>query len=359
MRRQGRSKHDESRESGLSGLLTSKSCPFNHWLAMKDTRSAILEALRKQDAWITGEKLGERLHISRAAVSKHVQALRQTGYQIETLSKRGYHFLSAPDKLLPVEVLPLSTCKTFGKSLYEHYDTIDSTNIRARALAEAGCPNGALVVAEGQSEGRGRKGRLWTSPAGDGIYATLILHPKLPLEDTPLLTLLTAVATAQSIIEVADIQPAIKWPNDILVNGHKVAGILTEVSSDVDRVEFALIGIGLNVNTSAEELPDRPIFPASSLAIEAGSHLSRARLLAAWLDRMESAYSRFIAGDRESLLNSWKQLAGIMGKRVTIKRIHDSVSGTVKDIDSDGALILISDKGEQTRILSGDVKFDT
>jgi len=310
------------------------------------------------EVWLTGDALSCDLGISRAAVSKHVRALRQAGYQIDTAPNRGYCFRSAPDLLLADEVQPMATSKIIGKSQYQHYNTIGSTNAEARRMAEAGCPEGTLVVAEEQTSGKGRKGREWISPRQTGIYATLVLRPTLPLEDTPLLTLLAAIATAEAIIASTGTTPTIKWPNDILVNGKKVAGILTEVSSEVDRVEFALIGIGLNVNTPAKVLPKRLIFPATSLAIETGTPQHRPALLARWLEHFETEYAQLTAGNRQPLLDHWKTLASIIGRRVTIRRIHDSVSGTVEDIDCDGALLLHTPDGQSLRILSGDVSFE-
>lgn len=323
------------------------------------TRTSILQQLRLADVWLTGDALSQDLGISRAAVSKQVRALRQAGYEIETAPNRGYHFISAPDLLLADEVQSLLAGKTMGKACYVHHHTIGSTNAEARQLAEANCPEGTLVVAEEQTAGKGRKGRDWVSPAGTGIYATLVLRPTLPLEDTPLLTLLTAVATAEAIKESTELVPTIKWPNDILLNGKKIAGILTEVSSDVDHVEFALIGIGLNVNTPTRQLPRRPIFPATSLAVESGKPQSRQALLASWLQHFETEYAHLAAGNRKRLLERWKALANITGRRATIQRVHDTVKGTITDIDPDGALLLKTSKGDLLRILSGDVSFES
>lgn len=322
------------------------------------TRSSILHTLRSCDTWVTGADMGAELGVSRAAISKHVRALQAAGYDIESAKHRGYRFKSAPARLLASEVQPLAKCRTMGKSRYVHHESIDSTNAKARRLAEAGCPEGTLVVAEQQTAGKGRKGRDWVSPAETGIYATLVLRPPLPMEDTPLLTLLTAVAVAEAILEVTALHPTIKWPNDILVNERKVAGILTEVSSDVDRVEFALIGLGLNVNTEKKDLPQRPIFPATSLAIEAGASQNRPALLAQWLEHFESGYSLLVSGNRQPLLDRWKALAELTGRRVTISRIHDSISGTITNIDTDGALLLQTPDGQEHRILSGDIAFN-
>jgi BirA family biotin operon repressor/biotin-[acetyl-CoA-carboxylase] ligase len=322
------------------------------------TRSCILQRLRASDTWLTGDQLSANLDISRAAISKHVGILRQSGYEIATAPNRGYRFRSAPDLLYADEVQPLATSTTIGQTGYHHHLTVGSTNSEARQLAEAGAPEGTLVVSEEQTEGKGRKGRDWISPKQTGIYATLILRPTLPIEDTPLLTLLTAVATAEAIKEVTGLPATIKWPNDILINSRKVAGILTEVSSDVDRVEFALIGLGLNVNTPSSALPKRLLYPATSLRAEAGSTQPRQRILASWLCHFEAEYAGLCSGNRKSLLDHWKALANITGRKASIRRVHDSVSGTIQDIDEDGALLLKTNDNKIMRILSGDVSFD-
>ncbi|MBT3194323.1 MAG: biotin--[acetyl-CoA-carboxylase] ligase [Verrucomicrobia bacterium] len=322
-------------------------------------RSSILQQLRASATWLTGDTLSGDLHISRAAVSKHIRILRDAGYRIDTAPNRGYRFRSAPDLLLADEVQPLARSKTVGQSGYEHFLTIGSTNTEARRLAEKGAPSGTLVVAEEQTSGKGRKSRDWASPKQMGIYATLILRPTLPIEETPLLTLMVAVATCEAITAATGISATIKWPNDILVNGKKVAGILTEVSSEVDRVEFALIGIGLNVNTPVDSLPKRVIFPATSLAKEAGAPQARAIILAHWLEQVETEYAQLAEGDRKGLLDHWKSLTSIIGRRATIQRVNDNACGTIEDIDSDGALLLITADGERLRVLSGDVSFES
>lgn len=321
------------------------------------TRTDILHDLRTAGTWISGSRIGERFSISRAAVSKHVRALMAAGYDIESAPRRGYRYRAASNRLLAAEVQRLLKTATLGQNKYYHYNTIGSTHVTARQIAEKGCPEGSLVVAEMQSSGRGRKNRDWISPAESGIYATLVLRPLIPLEDTPLLTLAAAVAASEAVTATTALTPTIKWPNDILVNGHKVAGILTEVSSDIDRVEFALIGIGINVNTPLTDLPARPLFPASSLAIESGAPQSRAPILAHWLNHLESAYTRLIIGDRSTLLQRWKALAGIIGKTATIQRVHDTVHGVIDDLDTDGALLLRTPDGTLERILSGDITF--
>ncbi len=321
------------------------------------TRDAVLNHLKASPDWLSGQAISDDLGCSRAAVAKHMRTLEREGYRIESAPRRGYRLAGVPDRLIASEVQPLLHTDTFGRECYQHADTTGSTNDDARILAAKGCPSGALVVAETQSAGRGRHGREWVSPPGGGIYATLVLRPQLALEHVPLFTLTAAVAAADAVAAVCDLAPTIKWPNDLLVNSRKVVGILTEAVSEVESVDFLLIGIGINVNTPAVQLPERPIYPASSLAIEAGRPLDRKALLAAWVERMEFWNTRLEARAFDELLSAWHAYAGIIGRGVIITQPHGEVHGTVQGTAEDGALLLERDDGTHCRILSGDLRF--
>ncbi len=260
--------------------------------------------------------------------------------------------------LTAAHVLPLAGTRQLGHQVYRYLQTTASTNADARALGEAGAPHGSLVVAETQTAGRGRHDRRWLSPPGLGIYATLLLRPaKLPPAQTPLLTLLAAVAATEAIaLTVPNLTPVIKWPNDILINGRKTAGILSEMAAYPKAAPCILIGIGINVNTPLGMLPARPLYPATSLAHEAGSPVSRASLLAAWLQRVERWLARLEAGDSSSLIADWNVWSGITGKRVSVIQETQTLHGTVAGIDADGALLLQTDNSQITRILSGDLR---
>jgi BirA family biotin operon repressor/biotin-[acetyl-CoA-carboxylase] ligase len=256
-------------------------------------------------------------------------------------------------------VLPLAGTRLLGHQIYRYLETTASTNTDARALGEAGAPHGSLVVAETQTAGRGRHERRWLSPRGLGIYATLLLRPPgLPVSEFPLLTLLAAVAAVEAISRtVPALGPSIKWPNDILIDGRKVGGILAEMPDGAAAVPCILLGIGINVNTPADMLPDRPIYPASSLALEAGHTVSRAALLAAWLQRVEYWLERLEHGQSECLLARWTECASMTGRRVSVTQQTDVRQGIVCGIAADGALLLRTDDGQTLRILSGDLRF--
>lgn len=320
-----------------------------------NTRSRILQELRTTDGWLNGQSLSRKLEISRAAVSKHVAKLQKDGYKIESAPNRGYRLRSLPDTMSADEVLIHCPAKLAAKISYHHREETTSTNQDAHILATDGAPEYTLVVAESQSAGRGRRGREWLSPAGSGIYATILLRPPFPPEDAPLLTLLAAVVTAEAIKHVSPVSPAIKWPNDILLEGRKIAGILTEISTGPDLLDYALIGFGININTAQNRLPRRPIYPAGSLASITGRKFKRAEILACWLKIFATEYRKLLQGGREQLLKHWLALSNIKGKKITVRRINDSISGNVSGIDSTGALLLQTDDNCIHTILSGDI----
>ena len=261
--------------------------------------------------------------------------------------------------LSAVRVLPLAHTRQLGQQIYHYLQSTGSTNADARELARCGAPHGTLVVAETQTAGRGRHDRPWVSPPGLGIYATLLLRPtRIPPGQTPLLTLLAAVADAEAIaLTVPNLMPVIKWPNDILVNGRKTAGILAELTDSHETAPCILIGIGINVNTPVNRLPARPLYPATSLAQEAGMHVPRTALLAAYLKRFEQWLARLEAGDSNALIADWNAWSGIKGKRVSIVQETQTLHGTVTGIDTDGALRLQTNANQTTRILSGDLRY--
>jgi BirA family biotin operon repressor/biotin-[acetyl-CoA-carboxylase] ligase len=263
----------------------------------------------------------------------------------------------AGDRLSADDVLPLAGTRMLGHGLYRYLETTGSTNDDARAMGAAGAPHGSLVVAETQTCGRGRHDRIWVSPPATGIYATLLLRPGLPPEQTPLISIAAAVAVAEAVRQTTGLVPAIKWPNDLLVNTRKVAGILTEASTTASTVEFVLTGIGINVNTPVDALPVRPLFPATSLAVETGGPVSRAALLAALLGRFEYWLDGLRNGACAALTARWMDYACTTGRAVAVKDMPGEVSGIVRGIAPDGALLLQTGDGRIVRILSGDLRF--
>ena len=211
------------------------------------TKDQLLLYLKeKRENWVSGELLSDELGVSRAAVWKHVRKLREEGYVIKSSPRKGYCFSKTSDLLLPNEIRDGLDTRTFGKRNIDYFMEIDSTNMRAKDLAAEGAPEGTVVIAEKQTKGRGRKGRSWHSPLGHGIYTSLILKPAMSPSGAPRITLMTAVAIAEALLSLVHLEVRIKWPNDIIVNGKKLAGILTEISTEMDAVNYIVVGVGIN-----------------------------------------------------------------------------------------------------------------
>ena len=225
-------------------------------------REAVLAALKdKKGEWVSGEALSGILKVSRTTVWKHVRTLQAEGYEVDSSSKKGYRLSAPPDLLSPDEVCPGLVTKVLGQEHYFYYQEIDSTNNQARALASKGYPEGTIVVAELQTDGRGRRGRSWYSPASQGIYISVILRPMLPLKEISRVSLITAVAVAETLEEELNLPARIKWPNDILINNRKIAGILSEAVTDMDGIEYIVVGIGLNINNQLQTSPVISVLP--------------------------------------------------------------------------------------------------
>jgi BirA family transcriptional regulator, biotin operon repressor / biotin---[acetyl-CoA-carboxylase] ligase len=314
--------------------------------------AAVLQVLRGAADAISGEYLAAQLGLSRAAVWKRVHRLKAQGYVIEGSPRRGYRLLGVPDKLLPEEVLQgLKTCLLMGPVHY--FETLNSTNDLAKALAAQGAPEGTVVVAEAQTGGRGRLGREWDSPPVAGLYVSLVLRPMLPPMELPQITLTTAVAVVRAVRRVTGLVPGIKWPNDLLVNGKKLGGILTEMETESDRIRHVVVGLGLNVNNPG--FPFDLAATATSLALSAGRTFSRVNLLQAWLEEFEALYGRFLHQEFAEILEEWKGLTVTLGKMVTVRQGPREISGQALDVAPDGALLLRTANGEMVRVTSGEI----
>jgi len=307
---------------------------------------------RKGD-WVSGEALSNKIVVSRSAVWKHICKLREEGYVIESSPKKGYLLRKAPDLLFPNEIREGLDTKVFGKRDIVYFTETDSTNTRAKDLAARGAPEGTLVISERQTKGRGRKGRSWFSPSQGGIYTSLILKPSISPSEAPKITLLTAVVVAETLRSLTGLSVIIKWPNDILINGKKIAGILTEMSTEMDAIDHIVVGLGLNVNTP--DFPDDIKEKATSIFIETGKHFPRVRFIREYLKWYEKYYEIFKKTGFEPVIKRWKELTNMIGKRITVEMISKKYSGEVQDIDKDGVLILKDNTGKSHRIFSGDI----
>jgi BirA family biotin operon repressor/biotin-[acetyl-CoA-carboxylase] ligase len=263
--------------------------------------------------------------------------------------------MSTKDLLLPAEIRDGLKTIAFGRERIDYFSVIDSTNVHARVIADRGAPEGTIVLAEAQLRGKGRMGRPWFSPAGQGIYVSVILRPRVLPPEATQLVLLAAVAAAEALLAHAAMPLTVKWPNDILVGGKKIAGILTEMRLDGNRIDHVVVGLGVNVNTPAESMPLEIAGIATSLCAATGRMFSRAELLRTYLEKLEGYYGLFQEGHFEPIRERWLDLARIIGKQVKIAGVGRTYEGKVVDIDPNGFLILQTPDGAVQRILAGDV----
>ncbi|MHB9145315.1 MAG: biotin--[acetyl-CoA-carboxylase] ligase [Symbiobacteriia bacterium] len=335
-------------------------------------RLQVLLALAQgAEDYISGQRLSESLGLSRTAVWKHIQELRGAGLEIEAHPRLGYRLVATGEVLLPETVRQRRTGRPAGSrgkqavtradddgpclgEPFECHPNLRSTNDRAKALGVEGAPQGATVIAWQQTLGRGRLGRDWVSPPG-GLWLSVLLRPPLaPAEVSPL-TLVAAVAVAEAIEQVSGLHPGIKWPNDLLVGGRKVCGVLTELAAEADRVSYVVLGIGINANLTKEQLPNQAATQPTSLLLATGKPVSLPNLAAAVLDRLEKWYGRFLQAGFAPVRRRWLELSATIGHEVTATLPSGTVVGTAVDLAEDGALVLALPNGERRRILAGDV----
>jgi BirA family biotin operon repressor/biotin-[acetyl-CoA-carboxylase] ligase len=310
-----------------------------------------LLALLRAGGFVSGEHIAAALGVSRAAVGKRVAELRRRGFAIAAVPRRGYRLDGVPDALDAGAISSRLTTAWLGRA-WRYVASIGSTNDEAAAWARAGAPAGAVVVADEQTRGRGRLGRRWHSPAGESLYYSVVLRPPLPPHRVPPLTLAAGVAVAEALLGL-DVTPQLKWPNDVLLDGKKVAGVLTEMSSDLDRVHHVVVGIGVNLNTI--EFPDELAAIATSVALARGAAVARADFAAALSARLEHWFDHFVSDGSAAVVTAWKQHARFFGRRVRVTAGRDVLEGVADDLDDDGALRLRLDDGRLTRVIAGEV----
>ena len=250
-------------------------------------KHTLLEAFSKADGeFVFGQALADMIGCSRTAVWKHIESLRQEGFELEVVRKKGYRITSKPDKVSENELLIGLETNRLGKRIV-FKESVESTQKEAHQIAEE-AEEGTLVIAEEQTAGRGRMARPWQSPKYTGVWMSIILKPELPPFKAPQFTLITAVAVTEAIRDAAGVMPSIKWPNDLLLNGKKLTGILTEMQADSDHIRSIIIGIGVNVNQ--REFPEELAQIATSIAIEKGETVSRAKIVQAIMKNLETYY---------------------------------------------------------------------
>ncbi len=305
------------------------------------------------DGFVSGEAISDKLGLSRAAVWKHVGALREQGYRIDALPARGYRLVEIPDRLGELELRPLLNTHDLGAVLH-WFAEVGSTNDVAKQLAEEGALHGEVVIAEAQTAGRGRRGRAWVSPAGRNVYLSVVLRPDLPPTRASELTLLAAVAVCEAVRQ-AGVPAAIKWPNDLLANGKKVAGVLTEMASEMDQVQWVVLGIGVNVNAEASDFPAELRGLATSVAIERGDPVPRALFAAALITSLEEWLDRHAAEGFAPVRQAWRVMSDTLGREVRVRVGDRELEGVAEDVDDAGALLVRTPRGRE-RVLAGDVE---
>lgn len=317
-------------------------------------KSDILVALQSAPGgYVSGETLARSLGLSRAAVWKHIDRLRKRGYEIEGSPRRGYRLIATPDLLsAPIEA-QLAGCG-FRYRLHVH-DRLGSTNAEAARLAQEGAPEGTVVIADEQTAGRGRLGRQWHSPPRTGLWLSVVLRPALPPSACAGITLTTGVAVAAAIERVTGLQPGIKWPNDVLIGGRKVCGILTEIAAEWERVHHLIVGIGINVNQTESDFSPDLHGRATSLRLACGASVSRQALCVAVLDELSQRYPAFQEAGFAAAKEDWLARNVIIGEHVIARSASGAVAGIAEDVDSDGALLIRQADGVGVRVMSGEV----
>ena len=315
-------------------------------------KTEILTCLKETDGYVSGQELCDRLGVSRTAVWKVIGQLREEGYEIEAVRSRGYRLCSAGDVLSEAEIASVLETKSLGRNL-RFFDEIDSTNNELRRIAENGAPDGTLAIAEIQTAGKGRRGRAWTSPRGSGIWMSFLLRPDFAPEYASMLTLVTAMAVEKGIRQQTGLDCQIKWPNDIVLNGRKICGILTEMSTEEDSIRYVVVGIGINVNT--KEFPEEISKTATSLAIETGHPVRRAPLVASILKAWEEYYETYKKTlDLSLLKEEYNARLVNLGREVKVLAPTGDYVGVSGGITDTGELIVEVD-GEKREVMSGEV----
>jgi BirA family biotin operon repressor/biotin-[acetyl-CoA-carboxylase] ligase len=323
---------------------------------MNAKTSSILRLFSSSQGYVSGELLSRELGISRTAVWKHISALRATGYRIEAVPSRGYRLVSSPNIIVPHMISAGLTSTLIGTRL-EHLKQTVSTNADAFRLAEEGACAGTVVIADSQTGGKGRRGRIWTSPDGVNIYCSVVLRPAIMPHEAPQLTFISAVAVARAIEQSSGLVAQIKWPNDLLISGCKVAGLLNEMSAETDGVNFVILGIGVNLNMTADQFPTDLRYPATSLLLASGTPVDRNRFMTILLNELDQLYQEFLCHGFTSIREEWQLRCNAHGRRVAVSDGGaDSVEGEFAGIDPDGALLLRSDDTKLHRITCGDVR---
>ncbi|MFC0559911.1 biotin--[acetyl-CoA-carboxylase] ligase [Halalkalibacter alkalisediminis] len=305
--------------------------------------------------FVSGEKISQQLGCSRTAIWKHIDELRKSGYTLESAPRKGYRLVSKADGIHSHEVRVGLKTSRLGMEI-TYFDATESTQIVAHKLAQEGAKEGHVVIANEQTSGKGRLGRKWHSRSGTSVSMSLILRPELPPQKTPQLTLLTAVAVVRALKKKLGVNSEIKWPNDILINGKKLVGILTEMQADPDMVQSVIIGIGLNVNQKEEDFDPEVRDIATSLALEKGEMVERANVISAILNEFEQLYDLYLTDGFRPIKSLWEAHSISVGTYLYARTMREVIYGFAKGITDDGVLLLEDEEGKIHHIYSADIE---
>lgn len=315
----------------------------------------ILRLLKNNtDGFVSGQDISEKLGVTRTAIWKYINQIKEDGYEIESISKKGYRIISSPDLLTLEEIEPYLNTSFIGRNII-HFDSIDSTNSKAKQLADTVEADGTIIISEEQTNGRGRLGRSWVSPKHKGVWMSIILKPDLNPVEAVKLTQIAAAAVVEGSRELG-IKALVKWPNDIVINHKKVCGILTEMSAELTRINYVVVGIGINVNIDEADFPEDIKDIATSLKIETKSPVNRQKLVGRILNNFEKFYIKFIReNDIKTSLNICRKNSALLGKDIIIMRREGNVEAKALDIDEEGRLLVQYPDGKQEFVISGEV----
>ncbi|MCR2820217.1 biotin--[acetyl-CoA-carboxylase] ligase [Lederbergia panacisoli] len=320
-------------------------------------KKQLYEALANADGkFLSGQALADIIGCSRTAIWKHIEELRKSGFELEAVRKKGYRLISKPDHLSDNEILFGLKTKTMGRKIY-YFDCVESTQIIAHKAAREGAPEGTIVIAGEQTAGKGRMTRPWHSSKQKGIWMSMIIRPKLPPEKAPQFTLISAIACVRAIEEITGLEPHIKWPNDILYKGKKLTGILTELQGEADKVNFLVIGIGMNVNQRTEDFPENVKEIATSLEIETGLAVSKTKVIQKILTYFEKYYELYMEEGFAPLKIMWESYAAGIGKAIIARTLTGEISGVALGITDEGILKVEDKEGKVHHIYSADIEF--
>lgn len=314
----------------------------------------ILRALRQSTSGISGADLAARLEVTRAAVWARVEELRRLGYDIEATPHSGYRLVGTPDALHADDLMARMGEGVLVGRKVQVYESTASTNDLVERLGRDGAEEGVVIFAEAQTRGRGRLGRVWSSPSRQGLWFSVLLRPAIRPEAVTRLIVMAAVALRRGVERFTGVLPGIKWPNDLLIGGRKFAGILTEMSAELDRVRYVVVGIGVDVNQEEEQLGGMRGF-ATSLRLETGRAWDRAGLAVSILGELDRAYARLEAGRFGELAEEWEGACITLGQAVSVRVGGRVCRGRAESLDPEGALLVRTEYGHLERVTGGDL----